>query len=289
MYSKIKRIIKKFIPYSILILYRQRQKLNKLKRRKILSFEVHIADHCNLNCKGCDHFSPIADEKYLDIDIFNRDCKRIATLTKNKVHLIKLLGGEPLLHPQLIDFLDITRKYFPNSHIIILTNGILLLKQSNEFWETCKKNNISIHISKYPIKIDHRAIELLAKTHDIVLEYAGGQVKEMWRIPFDINGTQDIKFNVKECFRFNKCIFLQDGKLYTCPMIPCIKHFNKYFNQNLEVTEDDYIDIYKARSIDEILTFLCKPVPFCRYCNFKEAVTGGITWSISKKDISEWV
>jgi MoaA/NifB/PqqE/SkfB family radical SAM enzyme len=250
---------------------------------------VHVADHCNLNCKGCDHFSPIADENYLDIDNFKRDCERIAVLTKNRVALIKLLGGEPLLHPHIIDILDITRTYFKNSHIIILTNGVLLLKQSKEFWESCKKNNIGINISSYPIIIDRASIEHLAKTHNVVLEYVGGQVKEMWRIPFDINGKQDIDFNIKKCFRFNKCIFLQDGKLYTCPMIPCIKHFNKYFNKNLEVTERDYIDIYKARSIREILKFLCKPVPFCRYCNFKEAITGGIKWSFSKKDISEWV
>lgn len=27
--------------------------------------EFHLADHCNLNCRGCGHFSPIADETFL--------------------------------------------------------------------------------------------------------------------------------------------------------------------------------------------------------------------------------
>ncbi|MDR2479129.1 MAG: hypothetical protein LBD48_07440, partial [Treponema sp.] len=34
------------------------------KKRTGLNLSVHLADHCNLNCKGCDNFSCIADEKY---------------------------------------------------------------------------------------------------------------------------------------------------------------------------------------------------------------------------------
>lgn len=25
-----------------------------------IDFEVHLCDHCNLNCRGCDNFSPVA-------------------------------------------------------------------------------------------------------------------------------------------------------------------------------------------------------------------------------------
>ena len=32
-----------------------------LNRRK-MSFEIHLAEHCNLNCKGCDNYSPVAEE-----------------------------------------------------------------------------------------------------------------------------------------------------------------------------------------------------------------------------------
>ena len=70
-----------------------------LKKRRFLSFELHIADHCNLKCKGCIHFSPLAEEKFLDTDIFQRDCQRIAELTdNNRLGKIRLMGGEPLLH-----------------------------------------------------------------------------------------------------------------------------------------------------------------------------------------------
>jgi hypothetical protein len=81
---------------------------------------------------------------------------------------------------------------------------------------------------------------------------------------------------------------LVDGKLYTCARIAYIKYFNDYFGQDIEVTERDYIDIYKARNMDEIFDFLCSPMPFCRYCGIKHTIWD-IGWSTSKKDISEWI
>ena len=29
-------------------------------------FELHLVDHCNLNCRGCTHFSPLAEKKFFE-------------------------------------------------------------------------------------------------------------------------------------------------------------------------------------------------------------------------------
>ena len=60
------------------------------------------------------------------------------------------MGGEPLLHPQVNDFMRITREAYPHSKIFIVTNGLLLLKMPNDFWETLRQYRIRIHWSKYP-------------------------------------------------------------------------------------------------------------------------------------------
>ena len=91
--------------------------------------DIHITDHCNLNCKGCTHFSPLSEEFYLNIDNFRTDLARLAALTGAQLGQIFLLGGEPLLHPHLTDFFPIARDLFPNTQIIIITNGILLPQQ----------------------------------------------------------------------------------------------------------------------------------------------------------------
>jgi hypothetical protein len=62
---------------------------------------------------------------------------------------------------------------------------------------------------------------------------------------------------------------------------------NLPFGKNLEVTQDDYMDIYKAKDMDEIMNFLCRPMPFCLYCN-KKGTIWDIGYGVSKKDIIEW-
>ena len=84
----------------------------------LLRFEVHLTDKCNLNCAGCIHFSSLCNEtNLLDIITYKSDCQRISELTNGRIADIRLLGGEPLLHPDIKDFLVLTRKYFPEINI----------------------------------------------------------------------------------------------------------------------------------------------------------------------------
>ena len=283
----IRKIIKAFVPYGIIWLYNKKLLERKLKPRKLLKFEVHLADHCNLNCKYCDHFSPLADKKFLDTAVFERDCKRISELTNGCIESLLLLGGEPLLHPDINNIISTSRKYFRNCRIVIYTNGILLLKQSEIFWKSCRENKVVIVISGYPVSLDNNAIKLKSTDHKVEIIFLE-TVKTMYKMPLDIEGRQDIGNSFKNCLRSNSCIFLEEGRLYTCTLIPNIKHFNKYFSKNLEVSESDYIDIYSVKNVKELLNFLCKPVPFCRYCKTHNREYG-LAWGISEREISEWV
>ena len=88
--------------------------------------EHHIVDHCNLNCAGCSHFSPLASEWYESLEDFRKDFTELANKTNTQVKTIRIMGGEPLLHPQVTDFLITARQLFPTSEIQLVTNGILL-------------------------------------------------------------------------------------------------------------------------------------------------------------------
>jgi hypothetical protein len=262
----------------------------RLRRRKLLRFETDITNHCNLNCAGCNHFSPIAEEHYVEVDSFEKDFARLSTLTKRKIENIDLMGGEPLLHPRLTELLAIARKYFSGT-INIVTNGLLLTKISDDFWESCRNNRITVKVTSYPIKIDRKKIRQLAKKHKVSLKIRRqvNNVHTWCRLPKDIQGRQNIEVNFKSCVVANFCIFLKDGKLATCCLPLIAERFNKYFHRNmLRTTEDDYIDIYAAKDIDEIMDFLCKPIPFCRYCKIKDWEVG-VEWRVSKKEISEWI
>ena len=59
-----------------------------------------------------------------------------------------LLGGEPFLHPQLIELCQIAREIFPDIFLNILTNGIILSDNyPEEKLEELKKLDILTSIS----------------------------------------------------------------------------------------------------------------------------------------------
>ena len=133
--------------------------------------------------------------------------------------------------------------------------------------------------------------EELAKQYDVEFEYFTSSaeiVKTSDHYPLDLSGKQNAKKCFKNCQLANHCIFLKNGKLYTCAIAPNIEHFNKFFGKNLALENKDGIDIYKAKSEKQILTFLAKPIPFCKYCNVQGRVFGKNQWGISKKSIEEW-
>ena len=112
--------------------------------------------------------------------------------------------------------------------------------------------------------------------------------KTLWHLPIDEEGQQNPSVNFYHCWRINECITLKDGKLFNCVIPAHIKHFNRFFGKEIPVTEQDAIDIYKVNSMDEILDFLAKPKPFCRFCNLM-AESNGHPWHRSEKAVEEWM
>lgn len=264
-------------------------------------FEIHLTDHCNLNCYSCNHFSPLAKESFLKIEEFDKDFKRMAELTAGHVDIISLMGGEPLLHPQINEFIKIARLHFPNSNIQVVTNGLLLHRMGQDFWENCNKNHIWLSCTEYPLKIRWDEIRETAKKYNVEIYFLSDDGvhelqsykpctkdnKNSWYYPLDLDGKQDIRNNFINCKEANSCIHLRHGKLYTCCVAPNICHFNEYFNKNVPLSETDGIDIHKAKNLREVLDFLAKPINFCKYCNVKKRKLD-LPWQKSTKSIKEY-
>ena len=259
-------------------------------------FEIEIVDHCNLNCKSCDHFSSIAQEKFLSEETFNNDIERMSELFPD-IEILTLTGGEPLLHPNINYFLETSRYYYPNAEIRLFTNCILLDKMSQEFWECCSSNNITIEYEYYPLNIDREKYLSLCEEYNVRIirpDWVVNKeefIKEQYRFPLNDKKNKDINKNYNKCFK-TKCTTLKNGKIYMCTYCANISHFNNFFNKNLEITSEDYIDIYTHTS-EEIDEFLIGAKPFCGYCNIDNISRYG-EWDesnliISEYKISEWL
>ncbi len=257
---------------------------------RLVNFELNILDHCNLCCKGCDHFAPIARERFVSLEDITSDLARMSKLFDADVDRIEVLGGEPLLHPQLGQILAEARKHFPETQIRLVTNGILLMKQEETFWTVCRANRIVIVATKYPILLDYSAISQMAQANDVMFEYygdTGKTIKTSRKFPIDISGNQDPRTSFMHCWQANSNVMLMEGRIYTCVIAPNIHIFNEAYGTMIPVTDADYLDIHEAEGRGEILDFLSKPKPLCSYCNVRER-SWGLLWERSRREMSEW-
>ncbi len=257
--------------------------------------EIHLAQHCNLKCKFCSHFSSIAQEEFYNVLKYQKDLERLSQLTSAKIKNIQLLGGEPLLHPEINKILEITRNFFPDTEIQVVTNGILLETINESFYKILNKNKIALFVSVYPIDLNWESILRRTKKYKVDIfnscrkkltlkNLEESTIKSFYKLNLDLLGKQPID---KKCHFHKQCAYFDDGKIYPCFVVGNIRHFNKKFNKKIPVTQKDFIDIYKTKNIKEILAFFEKLVPFCRYCNTTNI--SNEKWAHNPKpNISQW-
>lgn len=262
----------------------------KQVRRKKLGFCINLVDHCNLNCQSCNRFCPIADKYVLPVDAFKKDMERIAYLTDSDIEHLDLIGGEPMLNPDLIEIMYAARDIFPQAPIVLNTNGTLIPGQPDTFFRALRDTGVRPIITKYPINVDYDEIDKRLEKEGIDYSYTSSStdtVKTTYHLPLVENSDMDPMQNYLKCWHANECVALCDGRIYTCPIAPYAHYFNKYFQKNLYVGEENSISIYDVENIQEILEFLKKPIPFCRHCDIS-GYTFDIPWAVSKKKIEEW-
>lgn len=271
--NRFKKLFERCIDFEFLSI------LSDVSKPQLQYIEVHITDHCNLNCKSCAAFSPFAPENFTDIEQFKKDMKELSE--KIDIENIRLLGGEPLLHKQINEFIKITRKCFPASYISIVTNGILLPSMKEDFWQCCVENDIKFDLSLYPKTKTDKYLNLIKKYNTEGMNKQRDYFMNISLKSAPIN--DDIDYTYNNC-NVTLCKNLRNGKLYSCETDCYIDYFNKYFNMNLPQSEG--IDIYKNNG-ETIVKKINQGVELCKHCDISNRVKS--PWGISKKDISEWL
>lgn len=218
---------------------------NKIFTRAI---EINAVRHCNLSCKSCSHSSPISRSKEYDVKIIQNDL----ALLSQYLHceFVRLLGGEPLLHSNLIDVLKNNKNSNISDKICLVTNGILLDKLSDEMLNYIDK----VEISLYPLnkqlleRIRLNALRLVNKgVKVILLEYSDFRESIVQNDSYNENMKQLIYETCQIAHNW-RCITVDNNRIYRCPqsMIYCEKNSDY----------KDSIKIDTISSLGDILNYL---------------------------------
>lgn len=136
----------------------------------IRNLEIHLAHGCNLACESCSHYSNHAHKGIVPLEeadawmqLWNR---RLAP------RAFSLLGGEPSIHPQFAEFIELARQNWPRAQLRIVTNGFFLHRHARLPLVLRDDPDAILYLS-----IHHRSAEYLEKIKP-ALELLSGWVRE---------------------------------------------------------------------------------------------------------------
>src|SRR4029453_15383478 len=110
------KIGREFSGYNIL------ESAKRLKNRKPLQCSLYVTDQCNLDCAYCTEYDN--SRPHPSIDDLKKWVRKIRELGTMRIALV---GGEPLVHPDIVDLVRYCRELgFATS---LTTNGFLLTRK----------------------------------------------------------------------------------------------------------------------------------------------------------------
>lgn len=246
--------------------------------------ECHVTDICNLKCRNCFHFCNLDEyAEHCDLKEFRSSLTALKEKFSN-ISVLRLMGGEPLLNPELPQYIYVAREIFPRAEIRVVTNGLLILNISEELTKAMNMCCAIFDVTQYP-PVVNKAYEVIdfLEQRDIRYQLTAPVTHFYARLSKENS-------NPEQAFRFcpHQCHFLRKGRLYLCTQIPMLYEHKEYFG--IEIDEKEYqengINLIKSGlSGWDILKRFSKMSSFCRFCSDKKRIEA---WEAGKAKEGDW-
>ncbi|MBR0236532.1 MAG: radical SAM protein [Thermoguttaceae bacterium] len=249
--------------------------LDKQGRAKIRKMEVYVANGCNLKCLFCSHFNPFrrgvvpADELIASFETWSK---------KVVPQKLGILGGEPLLHPELERIIAAAHRCWPESRIVLTSNGLLFPNKPDSLLQTLKDAGVQVLLSRHvPTEEGERKFqEIVSRLQKagvwVTIIPSSGRWKRYYNI--DDNGQpQPFESSSEKAWTMcgpNTCFNLTNNKLYRCSILAnaALAYEEGVLGENWAVTQT-YKPLTADASANEIVEhlFLMRgPLKACSIC-----------------------
>jgi cyclic pyranopterin phosphate synthase len=128
--------------------------------------ETNVTLACQNRCVSCNHFVPLQDPWFADVGVIMRDLTMAAKLMHFRVY--NLVGGEPTLHPRIVEIAHCVRGSGICDRVEITSNG-----QSCARWADALYQAIDdLIITPYKLTDEQRALIIdKCADHDVSLQW----------------------------------------------------------------------------------------------------------------------
>jgi organic radical activating enzyme len=241
-------------------------------RIRVEAFELHVVEHCNLSCAHCCNMSPYLDARFLPVEEIATHCRFMARHLD--VDVFKIMGGEPLLHPEITRILEVLKTTGISRTIRLFTNGLLLHRMDDDFWRALDELTVSNYASA-PVKPAH--LELIAdkaRRFDIVLN-----IKPVDRFSQVMAGARHddeaaTQATYDACWLRHRCLIVRHGRFYKCTRAAYFKEYQERLAlpereaDPAAVAADDGVLLEGPDFGERLLEYLNARTPLgsCRYC-----------------------
>ena len=226
--------------------------------------ETNLIDSCNLNCKACSHFSSLfKNDSVYPVEDFRRDVRELS----KKIDLVtlRLMGGEAFLLKNLDDYCNIAREYFPQTFIIVVSNGLLIPQVSDKIFDSIKRNKIIVDVTQYQPTVKMKdQIEQVLKSKQVPYVF-GREVEFFYAAVRNEPGLSDMNQSIRYCTN-NICYFLRRGKVYKCPFDALVYKYGEKFNKMIPGGTGSGADIYAENFLEQLQYVVDFPVQNCKLC-----------------------
>ena len=130
---------------------------------------LEITNICNLDCSFC--HKTIRDARMMSVEEFTYAARQIRPFAE---YLYFHLMGEPLLHPQLSDFLRIAADM--GFRVILTTNGTLLSERERDILSDTPPYKISISLHSFEANSNSGSLDEYLECHpEAEVDYIHGE------------------------------------------------------------------------------------------------------------------
>lgn len=177
------------------------------------SCSIVAVEHCNLSCLDCNHASPVMPQGFVDPADIMPALRNLAGVYQPRT--LNLIGGEPLLHPKLVELIQAMKTIGMGKHVSTVTNAILLGRMPDQFWDEINALELSVYPKTNVNEAFLEEVKSRARKHSVRMEAFSF---DRFRATFSAQGTTDTTL-VKRIY--NSC---EIANLWGCHTV-----FGKYF------------------------------------------------------------